>query len=368
MKDKKKNTSAVLNLDLENEITVTGYRLVTWKWILTMLVMLGSAGLLWLLLYWIPKWKLWWTHQRVSLDKADTILIEDEYKKDYKRYYVEKILYLMPRKNSKDFISAPTPDGGNQFRQISALRYFHCKRETYLWDEESASFFLLKGLDHNSHCEMFYQQIGLSDEEQAKRQLIYGSNDIIVPNHSIGYLLVTEVLNPFYIFQVASVILWTSDEYYYYAAAIVLMSVSGIASSVYQTKQNEENLRSTIVSSSNVQVQRADKQVETISSSDLVPGDVIVLPTHGKFEMSCDAVLILGNVIVNEAMLTGESVPVMKTPVSRAEQEIYEDRKHGKHTLLCGTEVIQTRCQGNIMKESTESLLSSDSEGLLRTY
>ena len=53
----------------------------------------------------------------------------------------------------------------------------------------------------------------------------------------LGYLLVMEVLNPFYIFQVASVILWTSDEYYYYAAAIVLMSVSGIVSSVYQTKQ-----------------------------------------------------------------------------------------------------------------------------------
>ena len=69
------------------------------------------------------------------------------------------------------------------------------------------------------------------------RQLIFGPNDIIVPNHSIGYLLVMEVLNPFYIFQVASVILWTSDEYYYYAAAIVLMSVSGIVSSVYQTKQ-----------------------------------------------------------------------------------------------------------------------------------
>ena len=40
------------------------------------------------------------------------------------------------------------------------------------------------------------------------------------------------------------------------------------------------------------------------SSSDLVPGDIIALP-EGKFEMSCDAVLILGNAIVNEAMLTG---------------------------------------------------------------
>ena len=79
-----------------------------------------------------------------------------------------------------------------------------------------------------------------------------------------------------------------------------------------------------------------------LSSSDLVPGDIIALP-EGKFEMSCDAVLILGNAIVNEAMLTGESVPVTKTPISQFEDEIYNDRYHQKHTLLCGTEVIQTR-------------------------
>ena len=96
---------------------------------------------------------------------------------------------------------------------------------------------------------------------------------------------------------------------------------SGIVSSVYQTKQNEENLRSTIRCSSNVIVKRQGEDVdkfETISSSDLVPGDIIALP-NGKFEMSCDAVLILGNVIVNEAMLTGESVPELKSPIPKIE-------------------------------------------------
>lgn len=43
----------------------------------------------------------------------------------------------------------------------------------------------------------------------------------------------------------------------------------------------------------------------------LVPGDVILIPPNGC-NMQCDAVLINGTVIVNESMLTGESVPVTK--------------------------------------------------------
>ena len=60
-------------------------------------------------------------------------------------------------------------------------------------------------------------QNGLSAEEQGRRRLAYGPNEIQVPDHSIGYLLVKEVLNPFYVFQIASVVLWLADEYYYYA-------------------------------------------------------------------------------------------------------------------------------------------------------
>lgn len=41
-----------------------------------------------------------------------------------------------------------------------------------------------------------------------------------------------------------------------------------------------------------------------IPSEDLVPGDVIEIPRHGC-DMQCDAVLVTGNCIVNESMLTG---------------------------------------------------------------
>lgn len=44
---------------------------------------------------------------------------------------------------------------------------------------------------------------------------------------------------------------------------------------------------------------------ETISTDLLVPGDIMEVPSHGCV-MHCDAILLTGNCILNEAMLTGE--------------------------------------------------------------
>lgn len=46
-------------------------------------------------------------------------------------------------------------------------------------------------------------------------------------------------------------------------------------------------------------------EIEEIFSTDLVPGDVMVIPLNGTV-MPCDAVLINGTCIVNESMLTGK--------------------------------------------------------------
>lgn len=45
---------------------------------------------------------------------------------------------------------------------------------------------------------------------------------------------------------------------------------------------------------------------DTIVHTQLVPGDVIEIPANGC-TMLCDAVLLTGNCIVNEAMLTGKT-------------------------------------------------------------
>lgn len=42
-----------------------------------------------------------------------------------------------------------------------------------------------------------------------------------------------------------------------------------------------------------------------MNSSDLVPGDCIVVPSDGMF-VPCDAALLTGECMVNESLLTGE--------------------------------------------------------------
>lgn len=57
-------------------------------------------------------------------------------------------------------------------------------------------------------------------------------------------------------------------------------------------------------------------------------------------KMPCDAVILEGMAVTNEAMLTGESVPVIKNELPRSDWEIYSPSIHQKYTLFAGTEVI----------------------------
>lgn len=48
---------------------------------------------------------------------------------------------------------------------------------------------------------------------------------------------VLQVLDPFYIFQWASVIFWCLDNYIYYAMAILFISFVSMGISLYQTRK-----------------------------------------------------------------------------------------------------------------------------------
>ena len=82
----------------------------------------------------------------------------------------------------------------------------------------------------------------------------------------------------------------------------------------------------------------ANSSSREIDSTELVPGDIVVVPEGSN--LPCDLVLLTGTAIVNEAMLTGESIPVMKSSLPMLSNEIYTDKGAEKHTLFGGTSVI----------------------------
>ena len=62
---------------------------------------------------------------------------------------------------------------------------------------------------------------------------------------------------------------------------------------------------------------------ELSKTTELVPGDVFsLLATKDNDIVPCDCLLLRGSAVVNEATLTGESIPQMKDAVHHASEEV----------------------------------------------
>ncbi|XP_055312779.1 polyamine-transporting ATPase 13A3 isoform X2 [Sitodiplosis mosellana] len=363
-------TTAVLNVGEDDEITITGYERSIVKTILTWIAFILSAGLIRLFMHWRRHWLLFATHRPCGLSVARKILIREYFEGKHTVHYVKDVINMdaewfrkirAKRSGKNEFMPFDEDDtdtdfdekhfqlsihlSGGIFRNIDSLRLFKCKQLRYIWDERSSEFVKLKGLDANVPATLLHQLKGLDVHTQRSRQLVYGSNQIFIPLKSVLTLLFLEVLNPYYVFQVFSVGLWFSYNYYYYAVVIILMSVFGITMSIIQTRKNQLALYKTVVSLETAVVVRADGKSQKIDTKYLVPGDILEIPSNGC-TMQCDAVLLSGNCILDESMLTGESVPVTKTPLPCIRDLIFDTREHSRHVLFSGTKVIQTRYIG----------------------
>ncbi|XP_077288142.1 polyamine-transporting ATPase anne boleyn isoform X2 [Arctopsyche grandis] len=320
-----------------------------------------TFGLLLLLFHWQPRWRLLCTHTRCSLANAQKLVILETYQSKCKTYHIKDIKITtahdvqQPQFNyqyenqdngsSKDSFLLYFDDGSRKV--VNSYRSFKSKKISFVWDENKNCFLRMVGLEKNTTCVEFHSIHGYSAEQQATMRKAYGENEIQVPVQSILTLFLLEFFNPFYMFQLFTIAVWLAENYYYYCIAIVIMSVFGITTSIIQTRKNQINLKSTVQSVGDVQVCR-DKSAGTfehICSSQLVPGDIILIPSQGC-TMHVDAILLDGSCIVNESMLTGESVPITKTALP-CHNRTFSIKDDANHILHCGTKVIQTRYYKN---------------------
>uniref|UniRef100_A0A0K0EYM5 Cation-transporting ATPase n=1 Tax=Strongyloides venezuelensis TaxID=75913 RepID=A0A0K0EYM5_STRVS len=314
------------------------------KKLLTYLLTIVTCGLVQVIFHWFPVLKLKCTSNECYLNYADSILIKDDHN-------VVTIKHI----KKTTFDGTVEIYGGNSLK-LKNLRYFKYKKVTYIWHPTKFIFTSLESLEGSIPISYFHsiirRNVGYSIEDVTSKLLIYGKNLIEVKLNPIPLLLIREVITPFYMFQIFSVTIWYCDNYAYYASIIIVMSMLSIISDVIQIRKQEKKLRAMVHSESYVKVLRNNGKIEEINSIYLVPGDILLVPSHGC-NLQCDAVLMNGTVIVNEAMLTGESVPVTKVPLPEEDYESNNDREtifslkeHSRHVLFCGTTVLQSRNHG----------------------
>jgi len=319
------------------------------------------GGLPYLLARWKPRVSVFWTCSSCPLQQGDWILLTQVLSGEVTLVAVveEVVGEIFPDK----YVISKNNDQSTESSDRSLLiendqkvfRYFFYKYMRYVWNTESMNFQQLHGYDQNTKLSSFFTEPLCSGHSQASSSSLlqlYGCNDITVEVPTYMSLLVQECLHPFYIFQLCSIILWSLDEYLFYAGCIFAISVMSIAVSLYETRRQSESLHEMVSQGGQetVSVVRpGEDEIETANNTDLVPGDIIVIPPNGC-TMCCDVVLLTGTAIVNESMLTGESVPVTKACLPHTDgenDENYNPDLHKRHTVFAGTQVIQTRYYGD---------------------
>ncbi|XP_013174794.1 PREDICTED: probable cation-transporting ATPase 13A3 isoform X1 [Papilio xuthus] len=352
-----------INTDPHFDQVVHGYRKSRWRTFLVYIFTILTFGIPALVFHWYPRWYLYVTSERCCFQLAEQVIVVETYQKKCKSYYIHKILVKVIADasglinegfqeeiggekgtlDSADDLYTPIHLDDGTTLNVQSYRYFRHKKQILVWETTRAAWVRLAGLESGATCSQLHAMATRAPSADRRLRMlnIYGLNEIKVPVQSIMTLVVLEVFNPFYVFQLFTIAVWLAEPYYYYCIAVVLMSTFGVATSVIQTHKNQKTLRATVEAHDTVQLWGE----RSVDSRSLSPGDVLVLPPNGCI-LHCDAVLLTGSAILNESMLTGESVPVTKTALQRIDRP-FDHKEHAASIIFCGTKVIQTRYYNN---------------------
>ena len=232
---------------------------------------------------------------------------------------------------------------------------------------------------------------GHDSETCRQAQVRYGANVFSVRQPTFGDLYKAQLLNPLTVFQIFCVLLWAIDDYLIYSFFSLFMVLMFEGTVVFQRLKSLQALRSMGNPSRPVAVYR-DQEWTWIETTHLLPGDICSLnrvKPHYKKEdekkekdskllvsstkkkgprvieddggdiVPADLLILRGSTVVNEASLTGESVPQMKEGLVMPDETLSMKNKHKMNVVYAGTKMLQ--CVGVL--EDSQSDKSSEDEG-----
>ena len=185
---------------------------------------------------------------------------------------------------------------------------------------------------------------GLSSEEVENRQKIHGPNQLREKPRPTFFQLVFAQLKSFVIVLliIASVISMILGEWVDSGAILLIVILNAVLGVIQESRAEEALAALKRMAAPEAQVLRDGKRL-SIPSAQLVPGDIVYLEA-GNFVPADIRLLEAVNMRVEEAALTGESVPVQKNAMLKLEAgSSLGDRKN---TTFMGTVISYGRGHG----------------------
>lgn len=302
--------------------------------VVSCILTLSLAFILYFLLgFWKPRWKTLMTHSLCPLTEATVILVEES----KKSHPVKVMKITLPKEDISNYIVGKLSQHADHNDVISLIEY---KLDRYVFTGSSLE--RVNGLGDGETFGTLQEMVESDHLALDTLSQIFGRNVLDVPLKPVIHFVLTEVLTFFYFFQLFSCLVWYNNQYEVYATVIIVMSVLSATSTTYITRIAIVKLRKAVLFECEIEVKRSGK-IQVIKSGDLVPGDIVKVPLT-QTKVGFDGVLLSGNVVVDEAMLTGESVPTLKNPLPfEWLEEKYHADKNEVNTLFSGTTILQTR-------------------------
>ncbi|KAK3068570.1 hypothetical protein LTR53_013753 [Teratosphaeriaceae sp. CCFEE 6253] len=330
-------------------IVVAGFKTSLFGYALYICLCLLTGGIAYLVLRWLPKWYVRVVGRTAPLGQCDWVVIEN--------LWGEMVVQDLSKQVFGHSLSAVFGnDEKSKFREydeyddplLDELRILDYRYIRFCFHPVKDKFVLGNTWKDPAWTDVAGVREGIDTDEAENRERIFGKNEIDIKQKTTGQLLLDEAFHPFYVFQIASLVLWSLDQYYYYAACIFIISAVSITTTLVETKATLKRLREISRFECDIRVLRGGFW-RYVESSELVPGDVYEVTDPNLGQFPCDSLLLSGDCIVNESMLTGESVPVSKSAASDETLELLDlnaSSMHpdvARHMLFSGTKIIRAR-------------------------
>ena len=308
----------------------------------------SAQSLLWLMTFWNVNVKAAFTTSSVGTRGGNAAGV--------KRAGLVKVIPV-ENAGSAEICNIERKKGADGKEDVSFL----FQKRRFLFDEARGSFRPLEfkmDADPKPTVGEFQQSRGLRKKDEIARiQRHYGSNVFDIPVPTFTELFKEHAVAPFFVFQIFCVGLWMLDEYWYYSLFTLFMLVVFESTVVWQRQRTLKEFRGMSIKPYEVYVFREGKWT-MVMSDELLPGDLVsVGRTKEDSGVACDMLLVEGSAIVNEAMLSGESTPVLKDSIQLrpAEARVEPEGLDKNAFLWGGTKVLQVQ-HGNAAEDAPDTV------------